>query len=62
MTQKSNANSKSIEITEKDLEVLQAIRSIKYGTVLIVINNSEVVQIESTNKRRFDLQAGRKQD
>ena len=41
-------------ITEKDREILQAVRSIKYGTVLVVVQNSEVVQIESTNKRRFD--------
>jgi len=41
-------------ITTKDHEILQAIRGIKYGTVLIVIQNSEVVQIESTNKKRFD--------
>jgi hypothetical protein len=41
-------------VTAKDREILQAVRAIKYGTVLIVIQNSEIVQIESTNKRRFD--------
>ncbi len=41
-------------ITTKDKEILQAVRAIKYGTVLVIIQNSEVIQIESTNKRRFD--------
>ena len=41
-------------ITEKDREILQAVRAIKYGSVLVIIQNSEVIQIESTNKRRFD--------
>ncbi len=40
-------------LTDKEREVLDAIRSIRYGSVLIIIQNSEVVQIESTNKRRF---------
>jgi len=41
-------------IDTKDREIIQAVRTIKYGTVLVVIQNSEVVQIESTNKKRFD--------
>ena len=45
---------KSFNINVKDQEILHAVHSIKYGTVLVVIQNSEVVQIESTNKRRFD--------
>lgn len=44
----------NLAITAKDKEILQAVRAIKYGTVVVVIQNSEVVQIESTNKRRFD--------
>lgn len=59
MTQQTDKN---IIITEKDREILQAVRTIKYGTVLIVINNSEVVQIESTNKKRFDLLKLKKQE
>ncbi len=59
MTQQTNKN---IVVTEKDREILQAVRTIKYGTVLIVINNSEVVQIESTNKKRFDLLKLKKQE
>lgn len=45
---------KDFIITEKDREILAAVKAIKYGTVLIVIHNSEVVQIESTNKKRFE--------
>ena len=41
-------------ISPKEKEILQAVKGIKFGTVLVVIQNSEVVQIESTNKRRFD--------
>ena len=43
-----------VTLTAKDREIIQAVRAIKYGTVLVVIQNSEVVQIESTNKKRFD--------
>ena len=42
------------EFTAKDREIIQAVRDIKFGTVLVVIQNSEVVQIEATNKKRFD--------
>ncbi|MBL8014554.1 MAG: YezD family protein [Candidatus Omnitrophica bacterium] len=41
-------------VSEKDIEILEAVRAIKFGTVLVVIHNAEIVQIESTNKRRFD--------
>jgi len=35
-------------------KIVQAIQSIKYVCVQIVIHNSEVVQIEKTEKMRFD--------
>lgn len=44
------------EISEKDKEILRSVRAIKYGTVLIVVQNSRIVQIETTHKRRFDDQ------
>lgn len=47
-------NKSNINISEKEYEILQAVRSIKYGTVLVVIHNSAVVQIESTQKLRFE--------
>lgn len=45
----------NLTITAKDREILQAVKAIKYGTVLVVIQNAEVVQIESTNKKRFNI-------
>ena len=45
---------KDNNISAIEKEILQAVRAIKYGTVLVIIQNSEVIQIESTNKRRFD--------
>jgi len=45
------------ELTDRDkmliLQVLEAIKSIKYGSVQITIHNSEVVQIEKTEKVRL---------
>jgi hypothetical protein len=35
--------------------VLDAIRGIKYGAVEVVIHDSRVVQVEKTEKIRFDL-------
>jgi len=44
------------EIREQDkvlmLQVLEAIKSIKYGYVQITVHNSEVVQIDKTEKIR----------
>jgi len=34
--------------------LLEAVRSIKYGSIEIVIHDSRVVQIERTEKTRFD--------
>ena len=49
---------KDNNISAKEKEILQAVKAIKYGTVLVVIQNSEVTQIESTHKRRFDKEEG----
>lgn len=35
--------------------VLDAIRGIKYGAVEVLIHDSRVVQVEKTEKIRFDL-------
>ena len=34
--------------------VLEAIRGIKYGAVEVLIHDSRVVQVEKTEKTRFD--------
>jgi hypothetical protein len=39
---------------EIEKEILLAIRGIRYGSVEIVIHNSEVVQIERKEKVRFE--------
>jgi hypothetical protein len=38
--------------------VLDAIRSLKYGAVEVLIHDSRVVQIEKTEKMRFDTPRG----
>ena len=35
-------------------EVLRAIRALRYGSVQIVVHDARVVQIETTEKKRFD--------
>jgi hypothetical protein len=37
------------------MEVIKAIKGIKYGCVQIVIHNSKVVQIEKTEKMRMPM-------
>ena len=34
-------------------EIIEAVRKMKYGEVVITIHNSKVVQIEEKNKKRF---------
>lgn len=36
------------------LQILEALRSIRYGYVQIVVQDSKVVQIDKTEKIRFD--------
>ena len=48
-------DTKPQELThEIEKEILVAIRGIRYGSVEIVIHNSEVVQIERKEKVRFE--------
>ena len=42
-----------------ELEVLEAIRALRYGSVEIVVHEGRVVQIETREKVRFD-EAGRR--
>lgn len=39
-------------------KIIQAIKELKYGCVQIVIHNSEIVQIEKTEKMRFEKKDG----
>ena len=36
------------------LQILEALRSIRYGYVQIIVQDSKVVQIDKTEKIRFD--------
>ncbi len=36
------------------LQILEALRSIRYGYVQIIVQDSKVVQIDKTEKMRFD--------
>ena len=51
MSEKVN---KLLNLTEQEQEILQAIRSVQYGSILVVIHSAEIVQIERTNKKRFN--------
>lgn len=46
----------SVDKTDGVIEqhILEAIRGIKYGAVEVVIHDSRVVQVEKTEKLRFD--------
>ena len=36
------------------MQILKAVRSIRYGTVQIIVQDSKIVQIDKTEKIRFD--------
>lgn len=41
------------------MEIVNAIKSIRYGYVHIIIQNSKIVQIDKTEKIRLDAEIGR---
>jgi hypothetical protein len=50
-------SSKDLEQNNVAVEkhILEAIRGIKYGAVEVLIHDSRIVQIEKTEKLRFDV-------
>ena len=40
--------------TEIEQHILEAIRSLKYGAVEVMIHDSRIVQVEKTEKTRFE--------
>jgi hypothetical protein len=46
------------EGSEIEREILKALRTIRYGSVAITIHDSKVVQVERTEKVRFDKKPG----
>jgi hypothetical protein len=58
MTHNSNADAAATDtlsaLSEVDVEVIRAIRNIRFGSVEVTIHDSRVVQIERKEKRRFE--------
>ena len=46
--------SKNTEDTGIEKHILEAIRSLKYGAVEVMVHDSRVVLVEKTEKVRFD--------
>ncbi len=51
----SDASTLSAQLTEVERHILQALQQIRFGTLEIVIHDSRVVQIEKSEKVRFDV-------
>ncbi len=51
---KENINDLNEEEKALLLQILKALKSIRYGFVQITVQNSKVVQIDRTEKTRFD--------
>lgn len=62
---RSRSSADSLDVREDrkprnvEQEILLAVQGIRYGSVEIVIHDSEVVQIERKEKVRFDRGAGK---
>ncbi len=49
-------------LSEVERHILQSLRDIRFGTLEIVIHDSRVVQIEKSEKVRFDVKGKPLQD
>lgn len=45
---------KAIELNDVERYIIGAIKELQYGSVEVVIHDSRVVQVEKSEKRRFD--------
>lgn len=45
-----------LELSEIERQILAAIHQIRYGAVEVTIHDSQIVQVEKSEKMRFDLQ------
>lgn len=50
----SNAPVRSETLTEAERHILDSLHQIRFGTLEVVIHDSRVVQIEKSEKIRFD--------
>ena len=46
---------KTHELNDVERYILDAIKNIQYGSVEVMIHDSRIVQIEKSEKRRFDI-------
>jgi hypothetical protein len=46
------------QLGDVERRILQAVRSLEYGSIEIVVHDARVVQIERREKVRFDKRAG----
>lgn len=54
---------KSVQIDDIwSKRVLDSIKGLEYGSVLIIVHDGRIVQIERTERRRFDTPQARKRD
>lgn len=44
----------NIDLNETEEQIIRSVRDLKYGTVEIVIHDSKIVQVEKSEKIRFD--------
>lgn len=51
----SDAQAFPAQLTEVERHILQSLQQIRFGTLEIVIHDSRVVQIERSEKVRFDV-------
>ena len=47
---------KVVELSDLEWYILDAIKNIKFGSVEVTIHNASIVQVEKSEKRRFDKQ------
>ena len=45
-------------LSDAENHILEAVSQIKFGAVQILIHDSKIVQVERTEKRRFDKSNG----
>ncbi len=54
MTLSTETHTREPGLTEAERHVLQTLRQLRFGSVEIVVHDSRVVQVERSEKTRFD--------
>jgi len=45
---------KAVELNDVERYIISAIKDLQYGSVEVLIHDSKIVQVERSEKRRFD--------